>query len=142
METDHKRVKELADEYGVPQKVIRRMIEKGMFSSTIDCDMDIQTLECIKKIWCDIVLLRAQLATMTIQRRRRIVETAHLNKWEQYACSDRATKISATDLAAEIKGNFGVALTPAVRARIRQLQKKARNARDYQAKKKAKKKAK
>lgn len=132
------KVRELAEEYGIPQKVIRRMVEKGMFSATFDHETDIQTLEFLKKIWCDIVLLRAQLATMTIQRRRRIVETADLNKWEQYACSDRATKISATALAAEIQGNYGVAITPTVMARIRQLQKKARSARDYQSKKKAK----
>lgn len=46
--------------------------------------------------------------------------------------------LTATALAREIRSIYGVAITPAVMARIRQLQKKARSARDYQSKKKAK----
>lgn len=131
-------VKRMAEIYRIPQKTIRYLMRCGILTETLDTERDLHILEFFGWCWGDCTLLRAQLASLTRTRRRRLVETADLNRWEQYAFGryqNAGMRLAVATVAVEVEAIFGVRTTEDVVRRISQIRRRVQNARHYQLKK-------
>lgn len=78
-------ITEFVKESRIPLKTLRLLLKTGLIQDPLT-DEDLAGLRFLDKTWANRDLMRAQLASFSIVRRKRLLETTDLEtKWERYA---------------------------------------------------------
>lgn len=124
--------KEASRKFRLPLKVLFRLRDLGLVQENLT-DADVNALKIVSRIYGDIVLLRVQIARLSMARRENLIRMPEMAKWERYVVNRYRTHITAKSggrlyvrqVADEIGRYYGIEKSSPVIKRIYQLRKKA-----------------
>lgn len=127
--------KEASMKFNLPMKVLYRFYELGLVSGTTLTDEDIKNIGIILKVYEDPVLLKARLTKFSKARRKDLIRTAGLTKWESYVfnryrnhiLNKSGKRLVVKQVTDEVRHYYGIETSFTVIRRIYQLRKRAYN---------------
>jgi len=125
-------IAEFAKKSRVPLKTLRALLRAGLIHEPLT-DEDLCGLRFVETAWANAALLRAQIASLTVPRRQRLIETADLEtQWERYAFSRYANlkegqSVSISLLCYEIEETFKFKPDPFHKKRLRAIRSMVQN---------------
>ena len=117
-------IKDFAKESRIPLRTLRLLVKAGIIQNPLTVD-DLIGLRFVSKNWANREILRAQLASIPIAKRKRLIETAGIStKWERYVYSRYANlpedeKLRISVVYFEVQETFHFTLDPFQKKRIR-----------------------
>jgi AraC-like DNA-binding protein len=135
-------IADFAKQSRFPLKTLHALLRAGLINNPLT-EEDLCGLRFVEITWANAALLRAQIASLTKPRRKRLMETVDLEtKWERYAFGRYANlqegqKLSIKTLCFEIEETFKFKPDYFQRKRLHEVRRLVHN-RKYRQRKKAK----
>lgn len=140
MNNDCPTITKYAQQSPIPRKILLLLKRAAIIQEPLTRE-DLIGLQLLEQVWGNKAVLRSQISRMSVNARKKFVQTVALNsKWERYAYSryfnqKSGNRLSLQQVIEEIQTTFRFELTTHQIIRIRKIRTQAQVARHREKKK-------